>query len=200
MLCGRVMVPAAAMRMLAGTAIGAVMEKQMNKTIGAAALVAAVAVSGTALADDVAKPTIVLVHGAFADASGWYGVITQLNKDGYKTIAATNPLRTLSGDAATVASLLKSIKGDVVLVGHSYGGEVITEAASGQDNVKALVYVDGFMPDVGEAGFPLSAGTACKVWTAFMSSLVKPATPEAAASGAGDLVCSSGWNLAIGAP
>jgi pimeloyl-ACP methyl ester carboxylesterase len=156
-LCGRVMVPAAAMRMLAGTAIGAVMEKQMNKTIGAAALVAAVAVSGTALADDVAKPTIVLVHGAFADASGWYGVITQLNKDGYKTIAATNPLRTLSGDAATVASLLKSIRGDVVLVGHSYGGEVITEAASGQDNVKALVYVDGFMPDVGEAGFPLSA-------------------------------------------
>jgi pimeloyl-ACP methyl ester carboxylesterase len=128
----------------------------MNKTMGAAALVAAMATTG-ALAQDAAKPTIVLVHGAFADASGWYGVITQLNKDGYRTIAGTNPLRTLSGDAATVASLLKSIKGDVVLVAHSYGGEVITEAATGQDNVKALVYVDGFMPDVGEAGFPLSA-------------------------------------------
>jgi pimeloyl-ACP methyl ester carboxylesterase len=128
----------------------------MNKTIGAAALVAALATT-SAIAADAAKPTIVLVHGAFADASGWYGVITQLNKDGYTTIAATNPLRTLSGDAATVASLLKSIKGDIVLVAHSYGGEVITEAASGQDNVKALVYVDGFMPDIGEAGFPLSA-------------------------------------------
>jgi pimeloyl-ACP methyl ester carboxylesterase len=97
------------------------------------------------------------VHGAFADSSGWYGVVTQLNKDGYRTIAAANPLRSLAGDAASVSAVLKAIEGDIVLVAHSYGGEVITEAASGQDNVKALVYVDGFMPDVGEAGFPLSA-------------------------------------------
>jgi pimeloyl-ACP methyl ester carboxylesterase len=120
------------------------------------AVAAALSVSGASAAQDTAKPTVVLVHGAFADASGWYGVITQLNKDGYRTIAATNPLRTLSGDAATVASLLKAIEGDVVLVAHSYGGMVISQAAEGQTNVKALVYVDGFMPEPGEAAFPLS--------------------------------------------
>lgn len=131
----------------------------MQKALGVIALAAAAVLGGSAgaSAQETPKPTIVLVHGAFADASGWYGVITQLNKDGYRTIAATNPLRTLSGDAATVASLLKAIDGDIVLVAHSYGGMVISQAASGQDNVKALVYVDGFMPEPGEAAFPLSA-------------------------------------------
>ncbi|MGN6100613.1 MAG: alpha/beta fold hydrolase [Devosia sp.] len=129
----------------------------MQKTIGAIALATAIATSGGAPAAEPAKPTIVLVHGAFADASGWNGVIAKLNHDGYRAIAAANPLRTLSGDAASIAAVLKAIRGNVVLVGHSYGGMVITEAASGQDNVKALVYVDGFMPDVGEAAFPLSA-------------------------------------------
>lgn len=129
----------------------------MQKTIGALALAAALGTSAAATGAELTKPTIVLVHGAFADASGWYGVIARLNEDGYKTIAATNPLRTLSGDAATVASLLKSIEGDIVLVAHSYGGMVITQAAAGQENVKALVYVDGFLPEAGEAAFPLSA-------------------------------------------
>lgn len=131
----------------------------MQKTLGVVAFAAAAAFGavGGGVAQEPAKPTIVLVHGAFADASGWYGVIRQLNQDGYRTVAATNPLRTLSGDAATVASLLKAIDGDIVLVGHSYGGMVISQAASGQPNVKALVYVDGFMPEPGEAAFPLSA-------------------------------------------
>jgi pimeloyl-ACP methyl ester carboxylesterase len=130
----------------------------MQKTLGVIALAAAAALGGSngSAAQDVAKPTIVLVHGAFADASGWNGVISQLNKDGYHTVAAANPLRTLSGDAAAVSALVKSIKGEVVLVGHSYGGLVITEAANGNDNVKALVYVAGFIPEVGESAFVLS--------------------------------------------
>jgi len=129
----------------------------MHNTIGAAVLAAAIVTSGGVLAQDPAKPTIVFVHGAFADSSGWDGVIAKLNHDGYRTIAAANPLRTLSGDAASVTTLLKSIKGDIILVGHSYGGMVITQAANGQGNVKALVYVDGFMPEPGEAAFPLAA-------------------------------------------
>lgn len=102
------------------------------------------------------KPTIVLVHGAFADASGWNGVISRLNKQGYATIAAPNGLRSLASDAAEVAGLIDSIKGDIVLVGHSYGGLVITEAANARPHVKALVYVAGFIPDVGESAATLS--------------------------------------------
>jgi len=130
----------------------------MQKTLGLIALAAAAALGGAGggVAQEAAKPTIVLVHGAFADSSGWNGVIAQLTKDGYHTIAAANPLRSLSGDAAAVAAVVKSIPGDVVLVGHSYGGLVITEAASGNANVKALVYVAGFIPDQGESAFTLS--------------------------------------------
>lgn len=130
----------------------------MHKTLGLIALAAAAALGGAGggVAQDAAKPTIVLVHGAFADASGWNGVIARLNSDGYQTIAAANPLRTLSGDAATVSAVVKSIPGDVVLVGHSYGGLVITEAADGNANVKALVYVAGFIPDTDESAFSLS--------------------------------------------
>jgi pimeloyl-ACP methyl ester carboxylesterase len=131
----------------------------MQKTLGVIAIAAAAMLGGTggSLAEGLPKPTVVLVHGAFADSSGWYSVITQLNKDGYRTIAANNPLRSVSGDAASVASVLKAIQGDIVLVAHSYGGMVITQAASGQPNVKALVYVDGFVPAPGESAFPLSA-------------------------------------------
>ena len=129
----------------------------MQKTISALAMATALGVSTTAIAQDAApKPTIVFVHGAFADSSGWNGVITQLKNDGYTTIAAANPLRSVAGDAAYVSAVLKSIPGDVVLVGHSYGGFVITAAADGADNVKALVYVAGFIPDVGESAFALS--------------------------------------------
>ena len=96
------------------------------------------------------KPTVVLVHGAFADSSSWNGVIKKLKEDGYPVVAVANPLRSLSGDAAYVKDLLAGIDGPVVLVGHSYGGAVISNAAHGSDNVKALVYAAAFLPDKGE--------------------------------------------------
>lgn len=103
-----------------------------------------------------AKPTVVLVHGAFADSSSWNGVIAGLQSDGYPVIGAANPLRSVKGDARHVSSILDSIKGPVVLVGHSYGGNVISNAAIGHDNVKALVYVSAFAPDAGETAAQLA--------------------------------------------
>src|SRR5689334_22729019 len=99
----------------------------------------------------VMKPTIVLVHGAFAESASWGGVIQRLLDDRYPVIAAPNPLRSLSGDAAVVSSILRTIDGPVVLVGHSYGGAVISNAAVGHDHVKALVFVAGFAPEAGES-------------------------------------------------
>jgi pimeloyl-ACP methyl ester carboxylesterase len=97
------------------------------------------------------KPTVVLVHGGFADATNsWSGVIKALQHDGYPVMAPANPLRSIPTDAAYVRSVLESIHGPVILVGHSYGGAVITNAAAGLSNVKALVYVAAFVPDVGE--------------------------------------------------
>ncbi|MFE3093389.1 alpha/beta fold hydrolase [Streptomyces sp. NPDC059248] len=96
------------------------------------------------------KPTVVLVHGAFADASGWNAVAEELLDHGYKVIAPANPLRSLVSDSAYIASVLKSIDGPIVLAGHSYGGAVIGSAAVGNPNVRALVYVSAFMPDKGE--------------------------------------------------
>jgi pimeloyl-ACP methyl ester carboxylesterase len=110
---------------------------------------------GTAAEGATAKPTIVLVHGAMADSSSWNGVISKLLTSGYSVVAAANPLRSLKGDADYAAGLVKTIKGPVVLVGHSYGGAVITNAATGNDNVKALVYVAAFAPDKGESAFDL---------------------------------------------
>ena len=102
------------------------------------------------------KPTIVLVHGAFADASSWQGVIKILEKDGYAVVAVANPLRSVKGDAAYVRALLATIKAPVVLVGHSYGGMVISDAAIGQTNVKALVFVAAFAPEAGESAGALA--------------------------------------------
>ena len=99
--------------------------------------------------------TIVLVHGAWADAAGWNGVTSRLQLDGYTVWAVPNPLRGLSSDAAYLASILNTIQGPIILVAHSYGGAVITNAATGNPNVKALVYIDGFAPDEGETGFQL---------------------------------------------
>ncbi|WP_331769717.1 alpha/beta hydrolase (plasmid) [Embleya sp. NBC_00888] len=96
------------------------------------------------------KPTVVLVHGAFADASGWNGVIERLQDDGYPVIAPANPLQSLPTDAAYISSVLDTITGPVILVGHSYGGAVITNAANGHANVKALVYIAAFAPDQGD--------------------------------------------------
>jgi pimeloyl-ACP methyl ester carboxylesterase len=103
-----------------------------------------------------AKPTVVLVHGAWADASSWAGVVAGLQRDGYTVAAIPNPLRSLSGDSAYVAAHLDAINGPMVLVGHSYGGAVITNAATGHANVKALIYVDAFVPDEGQTVAPLA--------------------------------------------
>ncbi|MBW8859187.1 MAG: alpha/beta hydrolase, partial [Caulobacter sp.] len=103
-----------------------------------------------------AKPTVVLVHGAFADSSSWDGVVADLTRDGYHVVAAANPLRGPASDAAAVKSVLQSIPGPVVLVGHSYGGTVISAAADGETNVKALVYVSAFAPEIGESTFDLT--------------------------------------------
>src|SRR5438034_11805028 len=87
-----------------------------------------------------AKPTIVLVHGAFADGSSWNGVIERLQQQGYTVVAPANPLRALTADSAYVASVVQQIAGPVLLVGHSYGGAVITNAATAAPNVVGLVY------------------------------------------------------------
>jgi pimeloyl-ACP methyl ester carboxylesterase len=96
------------------------------------------------------KPTIVLVHGAWADASSWTPVIERLQKAGYTVDAPPNPLQGLTYDSEYMTSYLQQIKGPVVLVGHSYGGAVITDAATGDANVKALVYIAGWAPAKGE--------------------------------------------------
>jgi pimeloyl-ACP methyl ester carboxylesterase len=96
------------------------------------------------------KPTVVLVHGAFADASGWSDVIEGLERQGYPVIAPANPLRGVKADAEYMRACLATIQGPIVLVGHSYGGVVITNAATGNPNVKALVYVAAFAPDEGD--------------------------------------------------
>lgn len=98
------------------------------------------------------RPTVVLVHGAWADSSSWNGVIKRLQNHGYTVIAPANPLRGLASDSAYVASVLATVPGPIVLVGHSYGGAVISNAAAGNANVKALVYIAAFIPDVGETG------------------------------------------------
>ncbi|MDX3458334.1 alpha/beta hydrolase [Streptomyces sp. ME02-8801-2C] len=103
-----------------------------------------------------AKPTVVLVHGAFADSSSWNKVVAKLQRAGYPVIAAANPLRDLSGDSAYVSSIVSTIPGPVVLVGHSYGGEVISNAAIGHSNVQAMVFVAGFAPEQGESGLDLT--------------------------------------------
>jgi pimeloyl-ACP methyl ester carboxylesterase len=102
------------------------------------------------------KPTVVLVHGAFAESDSWNGVLTKLIAKGYPTVAAANPLRGVKSDADYVASIFKGIEGPIVLVGHSYGGSVITNAVNGNKNVKALVYVAAFAPDTGETAIELS--------------------------------------------
>src|ERR1700712_369678 len=132
--------------------------RRLTALLGTATLcVAGVGAAGTATAasaaspTSAARPTIVLVHGAFADSSGWSAEITALEAKGYQVLAAPNPLMGLTSDAAYVRSFLRTVPGPVVLVGHSYGGAVITNAARGVANVKALVYVGAFVPAQGEA-------------------------------------------------
>jgi pimeloyl-ACP methyl ester carboxylesterase len=108
------------------------------------------AAAPSAAAEQGPKPTVVLVHGAFADASSWNGVVTRLQKQGYTVVAPALGMRGLASDSAYLASLLGQIKGPVVLAAHSYGGAVISNAATGADNVKALVYVNAFATEDGE--------------------------------------------------
>ncbi|MBT2408984.1 alpha/beta hydrolase [Streptomyces sp. ISL-12] len=103
------------------------------------------------------QPTVVLVHGAFADASNWNGVVDRLRTRGYPVVAAANPLRGLAADSDYVRQLLTSIDGPVVLGGHSYGGSVISTAARGLDHVRALVFAAAFLPEAGESAVALSA-------------------------------------------
>jgi len=112
------------------------------------------------------KPAVVLVHGAFADASGWADVIRALQKKGYDVTAVQNPLSSYAADVATTKRVIDAQKGPTVVVAHSYGGAVMSGAADGP-NVKALVYVAAFAPDVGETLGPLIEKYPTKVGEAF---------------------------------
>jgi pimeloyl-ACP methyl ester carboxylesterase len=143
---GRQLAIAVLAMVTAGAALGA-----LSLTASANGAVAAAGRDGGRV-----KPTIVLEHGAFADASSWNGVITELREDGYPVVAAANPLRGPAGDAAALRSVLRHVKGPKILVGHSYGGNVITEAAVNDPEIKALVYVAAFLPAPGETALELT--------------------------------------------
>ncbi|MEJ3742765.1 alpha/beta hydrolase [Actinomycetes bacterium KLBMP 9797] len=132
-----------------------------RRLIIALILAAAVPLTGAGVASAASrtapKPTVVLVHGAFADASGFTELAKRLQRKGYPVLAPANPLRGVDADAAYVRSVLSTVSGPVVLVGHSYGGFVITNAATANPNVKALVYVAAFAPDAGDTVETLSA-------------------------------------------
>ncbi|MFI6479961.1 alpha/beta fold hydrolase [Nonomuraea sp. NPDC050663] len=132
----------------------------MLKRLLAVLTIALLAITGAASAQanttTTAKPTVVLVHGAFADASGFNGLIALLQRAGFPVIAPANPLRDTTADAAYVSSVIDTIPGPVILAAHSYGGVVITNAARGHDNVKALVYLGAFAPDEGESALQLA--------------------------------------------
>jgi pimeloyl-ACP methyl ester carboxylesterase len=102
------------------------------------------------------KPTIVLVHGAFAESASWDGVVDPLLEAGHPVIAAANPLRDLAGDAGSVGDLVRTIEGPVLLVAHSYGGAVISNVPADAGEITGLVYVNGFAPDPGESAFQLA--------------------------------------------
>ncbi|MDQ0796509.1 alpha/beta fold hydrolase [Streptomyces sp. B1I3] len=103
-----------------------------------------------------AAPTIVLIHGAFADASSWSSVVERLQRQGHRVLAPALPLRGLASDSSYIRGVLNSVTGPVVLVGHSYGGAVISQAAADTPQVKALVYVAAFVPDIGESALQLT--------------------------------------------
>lgn len=126
-------------------------------TIAAAPPAAASAAGPGAGQGQAGRPTVVLVHGAFADAASWNPVTERLQQYGHPVVVVANPLRGLTHDAAQVAARLAAVPGPVVLVGHSYGGAVITQAAATAPTVKALVYVSAFVPDAGEVLGELAA-------------------------------------------
>jgi pimeloyl-ACP methyl ester carboxylesterase len=123
------------------------------------------------------KPTIVLVHGAYADASSWNGVIERLQQQGYTVIAPANPLRGVTFDSAYTASLLNQIDGPVLLAGHSYGGAVITNAATTARNVVGLVFVAAFAPEEGEDLGDVESGSKDSVLNAALVQYTYPTGP-----------------------
>ena len=127
------------------------MKKVIPLAILALIIVPAYVVAARSDSPSGPKPSIVLVHGAWADGSSWSGVVARLQDKGYTVYVPPNPLRGLASDSAYLASFLQTIPGPIILVGHSYGGAVISNAATGNSNVKALVYVDAFVPDAGES-------------------------------------------------
>ena len=156
------------------------------KTLSASLVVVAALFMNSASIAHSAKPTIVLVHGAFADASSWNAVIKILDEDGYPVVAVANAMRSVQGDAKYVTEILAGIKTPVVLVGHSYGGFIISEAAYDNVSVKALVYVAAFAPETGETAVGLSGK--------FPGSTLGPtlAVPVALAGGGKDLYIQQG--------
>ena len=142
----------------------------MNRIPFTRLLVAGLIVAGFGqdLAAQSSKPTVVLVHGAFADGSSWSRVIPMLERDGYTVIAVQNPLTSLAADVETTKRVIDAQTGPVIAVGHSYGGAVITAAAAGNPNVKALVYIAAFAPEPGEPvgafgdKYPVALGAALR--------------------------------------
>ena len=152
----------------------------MNKLIASLVLVVSALLSPVAVAQSD-KPTIVLVHGAFAEASSWNGVVAILQKQGYPVVAVANPLRSVKDDARYLGDIIASIKTPVVLVGHSYGGLVIGEIADPGRNIKGLVFVAAFAAEVGET----AAGLSGKFPGSSLGSALAP--PVALSGGGNDL-------------
>lgn len=166
--------------LIAGCALGAAATLVPDTSASAAPQTAtAAAQHGTAWT----KPTIVLVHGAWADASSWNPVMARLIHEGYTVYAPPNPLRGVDSDAKTIADFVNTIPGPVVLVGHSYGGMVITNAATQTPNVKALVYDDAYIPDQGETVFQINAAQPGSCVTATPSSFLNFAPYPGAPAG-----------------
>jgi pimeloyl-ACP methyl ester carboxylesterase len=140
---------------LTGAALAALVA--IPSTVAAAAATGSHSQPASSHSQPAVKPTIVLEHGAWADGSSWDGVVTRLQRDGYTVDVPPNPLRGPSSDSAYLASYLATVTGPVVLVGHSYGGFVTTDAAVGDRNVKALVYVDAYIPAQGDTINSLNA-------------------------------------------
>jgi pimeloyl-ACP methyl ester carboxylesterase len=134
-----------------------------------------------AAAGDGPKPAIVLLHGAWADSGSWDAVSQRLQADGYTVYAPPNPLQGLPYDKAYLADFLHSISGPIVLVGHSYGGAVITNAATGDPQVKALVYVDAFAPAQGQTLAQLLAGSGSCAVPANLNLVPYPGAPSGSA-------------------
>ena len=138
------------------------MHARTSRLMLVAALAAAFSVSSlpasaaTDASTAAGKPTVVLVHGAFAESASWDGVSSRLLAKGYPVVAVANPLRGVQNDARYVATVVDSIPGRVVLVGHSYGGSVISNVTAAKGNIKALVFVAAFAPEAGESAEALS--------------------------------------------